>query len=141
VPSAHDQGHHHLRHYSKQASHRDLFYKKVREELLALPSKITGLTVTQSTADDCVYVLRRGDAWLKILTHVDDFLVTHNSRSLYDAIFAAISTVFKITDYGGGPATCTKLCGVRIYINQRATDGAYLLDQQLYNILMSCLTV
>jgi hypothetical protein len=111
---------------TKQASH--LFYKKVREELLALPSKITGLTVTQSTADDCVYVLRRGDAWLKILTHVDDFLVTHNARSLYDTIFAAISNVFKITDYGGGPAT--KFCGVRI--NQRACDGAYLLDQQLY---------
>jgi hypothetical protein len=111
---------------TKQASH--LFFKKVCSELLDLPSKIPGLTVSQARGDDCVYVLRLGDEWVKVLTHVDDFLVTYTDRSLYDAVFAGISTAFKITDYGGGPAS--KFCGIRI--NQRASDGAYLLDQELY---------
>ena len=111
---------------SKQAS--GLFYNHVKTSLLSLPSRIANAEVHQSRADDCLYFLRRGASWMSILTHVDDFLITHNDKMLYDAVFNDMRANFQITDYNGAPAS--KFCGVRI--NRRSSDGAYLLDQSLY---------
>jgi hypothetical protein len=41
-----------------------LFYKTVRAALLSLPSSLPGCTVTQSTSDDCVFVVRHGTLYL-----------------------------------------------------------------------------
>ena len=110
---------------TKQAS--KLFHDKVRDTLLSLGARVDGLVVHQAVSDDCLFVLRRGDAWLKVLTHVDDFAVTYNDDGLYDAVFAVMSADFEITDYDRGPIG--HYVGIKV---ERLEDGAYHLSQQAY---------
>jgi hypothetical protein len=77
------------------------FAEKVRDTLLSLPGKIEGCSVLQSHADECLYTVRRGSALVRILVFVDDFSVTTNDDTLYDAVFAEMGAVFKMTDYDG----------------------------------------
>jgi len=102
----------------KQASR--LFHKEVRDHLL-------GLGAVQSRADECLFIIREGTSWLKILVHVDDFAVTYNDRALYDRIFAAMKDRFRITDYGGGEIS--RFVGICV---DRTVEGFYRLHQQPY---------
>ena len=56
-------------------------------------------------ADDCLYVVRRGDDRLKILIHVDDFVghIQLSRAPLYDDVVGVMSIAnrFKITDSDG----------------------------------------
>ena len=85
----------------KQASR--LFHPAVREKLLELG-------VVQASADECLFIFRDGDDWMRVLYHVDDFAVTFTSEALYARVFAGMVDRFKITDYGGRPIT--KFLGV-----------------------------
>ena len=103
---------------TKQASR--LFHKMVRDALLQLGAR-------QSKADECLFLIDEGRHKMRILVHVDDFAVTYNNRALYDRIFAAMQTKFKITDYGGGEIT--KFVGICV---ERTEDGHYRLHQRQY---------
>lgn len=110
---------------TKQAS--KLFYDLVKRSILAVSGAHPDISAMQCRADDCLYVLRCGGSWLKILTHVDDFAVTFNDRGLYDRVFAYMSSIFKITDYGG--AAISHYVGIAV---RRRIDGAYELSQTGY---------
>ena len=85
----------------KQASR--LFHQAVREKLLELGA-------VQASADECLFIFRDGDDWMRVLCHVDDFAVTFTSEALYARVVAGMVDRFKITDYGGRPIT--KFLGV-----------------------------
>ena len=102
----------------KQASR--LFHQEVKKALLAQGA-------VQGKADECLYIFRDGDSWLKVLVHVDDFACTFNDKRLYDRVFAAMQIRFKITDYGGGPIT--KFIGICV---EKTTEGFYRLHQGPY---------
>ena len=42
----------------------------------------------QARADECLFIINDGSSYVKILAHVDDFMVTYNDRDLYDKVFA-----------------------------------------------------
>ena len=88
---------------------------------------LVSLGATQGKADECLFVLRRGEKWIKILVHVDDFAVTFNDQKLYDEVFGEMKKRFKITDYGGGPIT--RFVGICV---ERTVEGHYRLHQQPY---------
>jgi hypothetical protein len=100
----------------RQAGH--LFHHLVDEVL-------TGAGAVRSDADECFYILRRGDAWVKILCYVDDFAVTSNSESLYDEIWQKVQAVLDIKDLGK----------LRLFLGIHVTydfDGSISIDQQHY---------
>lgn len=102
----------------KQSSR--LFHQVVRGALLSFGA-------TQASADECLFIFKKGKSWLKVLVHVDDFACTFNDRRLYDDIFAQMQGRFKITDYGGGPIT--RFIGVCV---ERTDEGHYRLHQKQY---------
>jgi hypothetical protein len=108
---------------TKQAS--KLFHDLVRSTLLGLGGAVGGAACEQSDADCCLFIVRRGASWVKILTHVDDFAVTFNDKAMYTEVFGAMQAVFKIT----ADSPISHFLGVRV---TRRGDGAYLLDQQAY---------
>ena len=97
-----------------------LFHKMVREALLKLGA-------VQAEADECLFIIREGKSWVRVLCHVDDFCCVYNDGALYKRIFAAMQAQFKITDYGGGPLS--RFIGVCV---ERTTEGHYRLHQRPY---------
>ena len=61
---------------------------------------LTGAGAVRSDADECFYILRDGDAWVKILCYVDDFAITSNNVALYTKIWEAVLAVLDIKDLG-----------------------------------------
>ena len=110
---------------TRQASR--LFGQLVHSTLLSIGDEASGVVVTQSKIDDCLYVISRGDERMRVLVHADDFAVTQNSDSLYDHIFGRMQEVFKITDYDRAPIS--HYCGLGVH---RAADGSYELSQEGY---------
>ena len=107
------------------------FAEKVRATLLSLPDKIEGCSVQQSHADECLYTVRRGPALVRILVFVDDFSVTTNDDSLYDAVFAQMGAVFKMTDYDGSELShylgfAVSKSGRDIHLSQEACIDEFL---------------
>lgn len=109
---------------SRQASR--LFHEMVRDHLLSL-NKHDGVSVVQSSVDECFFVIRRGSDWVKLDTHVDDFCVSSNSRPFYAYVFQHMTTAFDITDYGG--ALIKHFLGVGV---TKMEDGSYELNQTAY---------
>jgi hypothetical protein len=99
-----------------------LFFQVVRDFLLS-----PEVGATQAKADECLYIVRAGSSWVRILVHVDDFAVFFNDRGLYDKVFRAMQQRFRITDYGGGPIR--KFVGVCV---ERTSAGFYRLHQKPY---------
>jgi transposase InsO family protein len=110
---------------TKQASH--LFGKLVETTLIGFNDAASGLVVARSRADDCLFLVSRGAERMRVLTHCDDFAVTHNSDALYDTVFTQMQKVFKITDYGRKPISF--YCGLGI---RQAPDGSYEISQEGY---------
>jgi hypothetical protein len=110
---------------TRQASR--LFGQLVESTLMSFADSASGIVVTKSKSDDCLFLLSRGEERMRILTHIDDLCVTHNSRSLYAHIFGRMKAVFRITDYDQAPITF--YCGIGVH---RAPDGSYELSQQGY---------
>jgi hypothetical protein len=110
---------------TKQASR--LFGELVESTLISFNDEAAGIVVTKSAADDCLFLVHRGEESMRILTHIDDFAVTFNSQPLYDHVFSRMQSVFKITDYGQAPITF--YCGLAVH---RAEDGSYELSQSSY---------
>ena len=105
----------------KQASH--LFYEFLRKEILATATSI-GATAQPSRADECLFIVRRGKSWLKMVTHVDDFCVTANDQGFYDEIYAALSRHIKLKD-----DPLTHFLGLVI---NRKRSGAFHIRQTTY---------
>ena len=70
-----------------------LFYLTIKTALAKLGFHATG-------ADECLFIKRQGTSFMKLLIHVDDFAITYNDRAMYDEVFAAMQTQFKMTDFG-----------------------------------------
>jgi hypothetical protein len=51
-----------------------LFYHTVRDSLLAFGA-------VQSKCDECLFIVRWGNAWVKLLVHVDDFAITYKDAA------------------------------------------------------------
>ena len=94
-------------------------------------SVLVGLGCVQCTdVDDCLFILREGDNWVKILVYVDDYAVTTNSPELYARLWTGVSAAFDITDYG----QLGLFLGIKI---SRGSDYTITLDQSHYvDILM-----
>ena len=78
-------------------------------------------------ADECLFLIKEGVSWMRILVHVDNFACTFNDRALYDRIYAAMQERFVITDYGGGDIT--RFVGVCV---EKTCEGHYRLHQKPY---------
>ena len=97
------------------------------KHLLGLGVLFFFLGAVQGKGDECLFVIRKGKRWMKILVHVDDFAVTLNDRALYDKIFAHMQARFRITDYGG--AVISRFVGICV---ERTAEGYYRLHQEPY---------
>jgi len=100
----------------KQASR--LFHQQVRRALL-------GMGAVQADADECLFILRKRDAWIKVLVHVDDFAVTFSDRWLHDEIFGKMAEIFDIKNLG----ELRHFLGIAV---QRCEDGSFRLSQEAY---------
>ena len=109
---------------SKQASR--LWYGMVRDRILSISDRIVDTSVSQSAADECFFTIKRGDAFLRILLHVDDFAVTSSCDELYDDVFADMCSIFDLTDYQG--AEMSHYLGIAV----RKVDGNIQLSQSSY---------
>ena len=101
---------------TKQASR--LFHEMVRSALLEVGA-------VQSEADECFFVLRDGEQWMKVCVHCDDFAVTYCGANLYARIFKHMQGVFKITDEG----PISHYLGIAV---SRSSTGEFLLSQGAY---------
>ena len=82
--------------------------------------------MSQSAADECFFTIKRGDSFLRILLHIDDFCVTSSCNMLYDEVFNDMCSVFKLTDYDG--AELSHYLGVAV----RRVEGNIQLSQTSY---------
>ena len=94
-----------------------LFFRKVRATMLRLGA-------TQSVVDPCLFVIRRGNEFVKLLWHVDDACVVSTSLRLYDEVFAAMQAEYEIRE-----DPLEHFLGV--VIRQRS-DGGFELSQAPY---------
>ena len=94
-----------------------LFFRKVRATMLRLGAK-------QSVVDPCLFVIRRGGGFVKLLWHVDDACVVSTSPELYDEVFAAMQGEYEIRQ-----DPLEHFLGVVI---KRRRDGAIELSQASY---------
>ena len=94
-----------------------LFFKMVRKTLLDFGA-------VQAKADECLFIVRRGKMWCKLLVHVDDFCVTYNDSSLYADLLAHMKATFLLT-----PAPLEHFLGIVI---ERDDDGVFAIHQQGY---------
>ena len=101
---------------TKQASR--LFHQLVRDKLLQIGA-------VQAEADECLFVIRDGSDWIKIVVHVDDFAITSKGQKLYDKVFAFMNDNFKITDEG----ELHYFLGLEI---SREASGDFVLRQAAY---------
>ena len=102
----------------RQASR--LFHHEIRTTLLAQGA-------VQAEADECLFILKDTDGWMRVLCHVDDFAVTFTSQALYDRVFAGMQARFEITDYDGLPMD--KFLGVCV---ERRADATVHMHQKPY---------
>jgi hypothetical protein len=86
---------------------------------------LTEAGAIRSDADECFYILRRGDSWVKILCYVDDFAVTSNCVSLYEEIWRVMQETLDIKDLG----KLSLFLGIHVTYD---VDGSISIDQQHY---------
>ena len=94
-----------------------LFFRKVRSTMLRLGA-------TQSVVDPCLFVIRRGEKFVKLLWHVDDACVVSTSPELYNEVFTAMQSEYEIRQ-----DPLEHFLGVVI---RHRRDGAFELSQAPY---------
>ena len=74
-----------------------LWFKKLRATIMSAAPAL-GVTVTQGKADECLFVIRRGDSWVKALLHVDDESCSFNDETLYNEFLKHLQRDLDISD-------------------------------------------
>lgn len=100
-----------------------LWHAKIHAAMMALGDKL-GCSVEQGKADECLYTIRRGDAWMRCLQHVDDSAVSFNDMALYNAVLAEIQKEFAMNE-----SPMDMFLGIRVVDNDA---GGYELSQSGY---------
>ena len=100
---------------TKQAPRQ--FFRLVRKTLLDFGA-------TQSAVDECFFLVRRGESWVKLLVHVDDFAVSYLGDDLYAELLAHMQDTFKLT-----PQELHHFLGMAIDSEE---GGAYTIHQGAY---------
>jgi hypothetical protein len=100
----------------KQASR--LFYRLLAKSLV-------GMGFVQSSADECLFSLRKGDSFIHILAHVDDMAVFHNDTDLYQSVVGEMRSVFELKELG----PIKEFLGIVV---ERDSDGGYSIHQSAY---------
>lgn len=102
-----------------------LWFKKLTSTIMAAADTLgASVTVDQGKADECLFVLRRGDEWVKSLYHVDDGAHSFNSQALYDEFLAHLQLTLDIKDM-----PLDHFLGLQV---RRGDDGVVHLCQSTY---------
>lgn len=91
-----------------------------------LDASLLKMGFIKSAADQNLYILKQGDAYLLLLVYVDDILLASNSDNLLDKVKSQLNSEFKMTDMGQ-PAY---MLGVQIRRDQN--EGTVSISQGKY---------